>query len=353
MKDIGAIFDIRTMDSEIERKNNKSDSSYRFYSLCREILLDIIENIKSDNKVALLPAYTCSTVINPFIQKGWFIVYYKINKDLTIDCDNIIEKAKEFSPEIVLFHPYYGTDLEEAEVNALIQVKKYAKFIIEDATQCLYSLKKYDFVDFKVCSLRKWYPIPDGAFLDTGFSMSDSYLNENSLFIVNQLDAMYLRNVYFQTNDETIKKISIRLHKLANTEASKTIVSHRISSYSKIVLDNIDVENCKNRRFENFVFLDSQLKESDSIYKVIKKYRVGSAPLYFPVYVADREKIQKELAARHVYAPILWPLYETKMLIDESISYIYEHILLIPCDQRYDLTDMAFVVRLLNEASKK
>ena len=77
--------------------------------------------------------------------------------------------------------------------------------------------------------------------------------------------------------------------------------------------------------------------------------RVTNAPLYFPIYVKDRPGIQKQLAQKHIYAPVLWPVNTREILIDETIEYLFDHLLAIPCDQRYDEKDMEKIISVLND----
>lgn len=75
---------------------------------------------------------------------------------------------------------------------------------------------------------------------------------------------------------------------------------------------------------------------------------VTTAPLYFTIYVQDRPALQRLLAQDSIYAPVIWPIEDEKVLIDEEIKYIYDHILAVPCDQRYDGDDMRRAVEIIN-----
>ena len=73
-----------------------------------------------------------------------------------------------------------------------------------------------------------------------------------------------------------------------------------------------------------------------------------TAPLYFPIYAKDREDLQKFLAQRCIYAPLLWPIgEENEPHLSETEHYIYEHILALPMDQRYDRSDMKRIANVL------
>ena len=73
-----------------------------------------------------------------------------------------------------------------------------------------------------------------------------------------------------------------------------------------------------------------------------------TAPLYFTLYVEERSVLQRLLAQESIYAPVIWPVENEAVLINEEVRYIYDHILAIPCDQRYDESDMLRAVEIIN-----
>ena len=58
-----------------------------------------------------------------------------------------------------------------------------------------------------------------------------------------------------------------------------------------------------------------------------------------------RKDLQKYLASKDIYAPVIWP-NEVSFEVDENTQYLYEDLLCIPVDQRYSLEDMS---RVANE----
>jgi hypothetical protein len=75
---------------------------------------------------------------------------------------------------------------------------------------------------------------------------------------------------------------------------------------------------------------------------------VTTAPLYFTLYVKERARLQKLLSLNSIYAPVLWPVEDERVLITEDIKFIFNHLLAIPCDQRYDQDDMQRVAEVIN-----
>ena len=351
-KEIGSIYPLSNeVISEAEAQELHLTSDKIYYSLCREALFDITTSFHPSNKCVLIPAYTCQTVITPFEEAGWKCKYYSIRKSLRIDIPNLFEAFSEHSPSLVVVHPYYGMELNDEEVAALKEINTKGARIILDLTQCLFSAKRYSFVDFTVASYRKWFPIPDGSFLEIhkkSITISQPEV-EYTEFTEKEIAAMYLRGQYFSNEEQRTKQISIRLSKSADHIAESNIAPHRISSvaYNLLQKENADINQF--RRFHNFAFLHQYIQESDKITKVCKNLAdVTTAPLYFTIYVKDRSCLQRLLAQDAIYAPVIWPVEDEKVLIDEQVRYIYDHLLAIPCDQRYDENDMMRAINIIN-----
>ena len=58
--------------------------------------------------------------------------------------------------------------------------------------------------------------------------------------------------------------------------------------------------------------------------------------------------VQHNLAKEHIYAPVLWPRAYDNVLIDDDVIHIYDHILMIPIDQRYGTDDMDKIIKIFN-----
>ena len=115
---------------------------------------------------------------------------------------------------------------------------------------------------------------------------------------------------------------------------------YAIGELSKIVQRNLDICQMKIKRRRNYQTLLQVLKDIDGITPLFGRMENGDVPLYFPILCDDREKIQKLLVKNAVYAPIIWPKNEIFSRVSEKVEYVYEHLLCIPIDQRYDTDDM-------------
>ena len=352
-KDIGSIFPLSDdVLGWAESEHIRYTDDRLYYSLCREALFDIARALKNTSRPVLIPAYTCQTVITPFEETGWRCEYYSIDEDLRIRTDSLLCSVDKFHPSLIVVHPFFGMDLNEEEIKTLSMIKGSGVEILLDLTQCLFSKKHYSFASFIVASYRKWMPIPDGGYLRL-FSDKVKIVQpetENSDFTEAEKAAMYLRGQYFGNREQRTKDISIRLSKMADNIAESNIAPHKMSQVAYNLMMREDFELIQKNRFENYAYLFQNVLGSYKIAKVCKNYNnVSCAPLYFTIYVQDRPALQRRLAQDAIYAPVIWPVEDDRVLIDDEVKYIYEHLLAIPCDQRYDVKDMQRAVDIIND----
>ena len=352
IKEIGSIFPLSDrMLQQARSELNHFTGDWVYYSLCREALLGIAQACADSAKKVLLPAYTCQTVITPFEEEEWRCEYYSIKKNLRIDTDNLLDTVNQHQPSLLIVHPYYGMEFNEIEELTLKRIVDKGVKIIVDLTQCLFSAQNYEYASFIVASYRKWMPIPDGGYLINKSNLDIKQPEmEFSTFVDIETEAMYLRGLYFESGEQSMKDKSISLSKQADRISESNINPHRMSQVAYNILQQEDSTNNQNKRLANYTYLFSHIQENERVHKICHNLNeVTTAPLYFPLYVEDRQKLQKQLAQQAVYAPVLWPLEEERLVINDTIRYIYDHILVIPCDQRYDANDLQRAVEIINQ----
>lgn len=346
--EIGSIYSLSTLEKEQCPPIQLAGEGAVYFSLCREALLAIVQKYRESEKKILLPAYTCQTVIDPFLQEGWEIEYYNINRKLRIDTGDLKSKYAAYKPTICLTHPYYGADLNHEELDALSDLKKDGCILVEDLTQCVFSTQRSDIFDYFIGSYRKWFPIPDGAFV-IGKDLYVEGLAENIDFVQPMADAMYLRGAFHHTGDNNLKEISRRAGNEAISHISGTIEPHLMSELSQYLLSRIDIESTKKKRFSNYRYLFDHIQKSRICEPVDRDIdELTCAPLFFPIYVKDRSIFQKKLAQQEIYAPVLWPVHTESVVINDGIKRIYDEILMLPIDQRYGENDMKRVVEVID-----
>lgn len=344
-KEIGSIFPIYSTDCP---NGNPLQDNRVYMSLCREALLHIAKQPYA-NKVVLMPAYTCDTVYLPFLQEGWTLQFYSINRDLRINIDSLEQAVQTFQPSIVIAHPYFGYDFDAQEVAALTRIKNAT--IIVDNTQCAFTQQRYAFADYTVASLRKWGAVPDGAYMEGASRVSCLY--ENDAFVHLQKKAMELRGDYFQTEDTELKSESIQLNKKAESLICSNIQEHAMSRFSQNRYAGWNIDAICQKRMANYVYLHEHISGIGGV-KPVRTDISGltTAPLYFPIYCENRAAVQKRLAEKAIYCPVIWPIDDEFVLIDDEVKYIYDHILCLIVDQRYTETEMQQIINIICKSQK-
>ncbi len=352
MKDIGSIFPLFDEDLEYLQTQEIVESRRVYYSLCREALYSIAKSLDSSGRVVMLPAYTCDTVVTPFKELGWTCVYYPVDLHLRIDVQRSLELFEQRQANLIVVHPYYGRDLNDDEILFVETLHERGCKVVVDLTQCIFSSQKLQFVDYYVGSYRKWFAIPDGGYLEAKED-EESYsaeLTENEEFVNLQRDSMYLRGQYYETNNEEIKNISRRLNKMAVEMTDNNITPHRISAISYALLEKEDKVRNQEIRFANYKILLDKLKGVRGVQIFCDNINeINSAPLYFMIYVPDRSDLQRDLIEHHIYAPVIWPVVYDEVLINGTMKYVYDHLLAIPIDQRYDEKDMEKISEVIKK----
>lgn len=350
IKEIGSIYPLKDLNFVSYNQEIPPCLKNRvLFSLCREALKDIALLNENSNKIVLIPAYTCQTVITPFEESGWKAIFYPIKKDLRIDTDCLVEICQKNKPSLLVVHPFYGMDLNKEEENVLCLLRSEGVKIVIDLTQCIFSIRKYSYCEYQVGSYRKWFPIPDGAYLKCNEPIKSS-LSENTDFSDMYSWAMYLRRAYFENGDPYLKSISIALSKKAEEKVESGISCHKISGLSLSLISNEDFDWIQKRRLRNHSLLHQMILDREgTVVKVCKNVDlVTTAPLYFTLYIENRKDLQRLLAENSVYAPVLWPVENIRVLVNKEVEYIYDHILAIPCDQRYSDKDMIKISNIIN-----
>ncbi len=315
----------------------------------------LVRNRPGIEKRCLLPAYMCDTVFFPFEWEGWEIYFYHVNKSLEADAEELRRLIGRIRPGLLFIHAYYGVDTWKPMRLLLKGWREQGICIMEDVTQSYYLEGVGRDADYVVGSLRKWYPLPDG-----GFAASEEPLAEEGLcpaegFTEKRVKLLTMKWEYLYGKGSREGKKALKADFLRkNREMEEWLDAYReigsLSPESVGILKKTDEVGCLARRKENFRCLCEKLEGKKHFWPVFSGGggEDGTAPLYFAVYAADRDGLQRFLTERGVYAPVLWPVGKAnKDVLTEDERYIYSHILVLPMDQRYGQKEMGYMADML------
>lgn len=307
-----------------------------YFDSGRSALCALLEHFEFQK--VLLPDYICESVRNCFPHGE--VIYYHVNDDFQIDWEDLLNKCM-LEIDILYLHYFNGYIGKEYDFNKLTKIKQEKKFlIVEDTTHSFLSAVQ-TVGDYCVCSLRKWFPIPNGGVL---YSKQILHLGEHSenQWAEKKEKAM-IRKGYYLAGKDVNKKDFLVAFAESEQMLDNQKQSYAISRKSLDILKQIDLKAVSEIRCKNYEILNQKLS-----YKQVAWGGINQAPFFFTISVEQRDSLRKFLIDNHIYCPVHWPLYEELKTIKGAISN-YEKELSIPIDQRYGLEDMLYIADKISE----
>ena len=205
-----------------------------------------------------VPYYCCNTVWNAIVQENCRIKFYHI--------DEIFMPLKEFDKnDYILYINYFG--LHEQNCQKLAQ--KYPNLIV-DNTQSFYS-EPLGLASFN--SLRKFFKVPDGAYL-----YIDKTLNEKF-----ELDNTQTEPILIQDDYRKFVQNELNLNKEKNIK----IISEKTLSE----IENLDYEADRKQRIDLYKIYNEILGE----YNTVKLPDLNEQIPYCYPFSTDNNEIKKTL----------------------------------------------------------
>lgn len=322
---------------DIDKRIDAQHLDTTFLSTCRSAISEVLNTVKDVNRV-FVPAFTCHSVISPFDAMGIEVLPYPVKKDLSIDWDGLLDLTEKFSPDVILIHGYFGFNTTKGWYNPIGILSRKGITIIEDLTQTMFST--YGFVEshFKVGSIRKWLPVPDGAFLN-GLKIQD--LTEDKELSDAKWKALLAKGEYIFADKGAKSEFMPKFSDAENLLDSRD-QTHSMSKLTYALIGQTDFGYLKTIRQTNYAHLVERLAKHPEVKIIRHQLEESEIPFLLPVYIEqNRGEFQKFMAEHNVFPTIIWKCPEEfNGRINQDANYIYDHILCFHVDQRYDAADM-------------
>ena len=273
---------------------------------------------KKINKL-YVPYYMCDCLDK--VKKYCEIEYYRIKNDFSPDFN-----AKLKDNEYLYIVNFFGI----FDNPAIEKYKEKYNNIIVDNVQAFFQMP-VDGID-TVYTCRKFFGVPDGAYLYTNAKVEEDIPEDKSKarfgYLLGRLEEDASSNFRdYKVNEELLLNLDLAY----------------MSKSTKLILNTLDYETIKKKRSNNFKYLNEKLKDSNGL--TLKD--IEGAYMY-PYYTNNAQTLRKKLIENKIYIPILWP--NVLEQDENTLEYKYaNNIILIPCDQRYDINDMEYIIDLVSE----
>jgi dTDP-4-amino-4,6-dideoxygalactose transaminase len=316
----------------------------------------LLEEVEKRNiyKVALLPGYICNSVIEPFLRKGYTCYFYDINNNLEPDCENINRFLKE-DLGIFLHMGYYGFPTNDKLSSQIMKFREKGTVVVEDLTHTLFSKHEgSQGSDYYIASLRKWTGIPSGGFLASKGNIEKRIRREQIKFSNLRKEALLLKGDYIKSGSLDLKERYLDKFREGEDILDEDLSCYSIDDISSTILEGLDAEDLRVRRKRNFMVLLQGIKgfKGKGIRPVFDELPDKVCPFFFPIYIENgRDEFKKKLINENIYCAVHWPLPPQLSSLKLPFSKsVYNRIISIPCDQRYDIKDMEKILYVINES---
>lgn len=274
-----------------------------------------------------IPYYTCEVILEPFHKLTVNYEFYHINQDFEI-ADDIQLKAGE----ALLYTNYYG--LKQRYVERL--ASHYGKQLIVDNTQAFYDKPVKGIDTFYTC--RKFFGVPDGAYLYTDQLLDDEF----------EQDESYERMTFL------LKRIDLGAEAgyADFREQSRLLVGQPIKRMSKLterLMQSIDYQWVAKRRRENFELLHQSLEGSNQYHAQLP---ADAVPMVYP-YLTDQKGLHDHLINNKVFIARYWPNVLDWASVGSMEHLFTQELLPLPIDQRYRREEANRIIRIIKPCAQQ
>lgn len=311
MREIGGYIELDTYQGHMLYENGILLNSGR------SGLAYLIES-KNIKKISI-PYFLCNCIYDTCVKYGVNINKYNIDADfrplnITFENDRWLYLVNFYGQ----LTPDYIRSLQ----------KTHSKIIVDNSQA--YFDSPIDNVD-TIYTCRKFFGVTDGAVL-----FSDSKLERKIEMDISNNRMGYLLGRYEGNASD---------YYFEYVENNKLFYSQPIKEMSKLtynILHAVDYDYVKNKRTENFSFLNKKLKQLNLL-----NISDALGGFMYPLLVKDGDLLRKKLISKKIYVPLLWPnvLKETTNNMIEY--YLANNIVPLPCDQRYTVDDMHYMIGVI------
>lgn len=321
---------------------------------------------------ALFPAYHHGTEVNALEAGGLDLVFYNVHSDGKLDSEDL--ESRISSGDGVLFITHYNGFPQDME-KVLKLKQKHDLVLVEDVALSLYSKweDRYlgDFGEASIFCPYKTFAIPNGGLLlinDERFDFDVKLRSPNRLSTAVHLVRMLLNWLDLRANGLGQVGLKVRPFLKRLMEGSKSepvpigdssfnrdILDWRMASISDRILGQYDVEVVTSRRRFNYRYLLDRIRTLDDVRPLFPELGEGIVPLFFPVFVEDRELIHQKLQENGVETSCFWRPWLPNVPAQEfpEVDLLRKQILELPCHQDLSKKHLDFIVRCLKRVLKE
>ena len=325
----------------------------------------------------LVPAYHCTSLVEPILRYGSEAKFYDINVDLSPNFDDIKEKIDRKTRAILAIH-YFGFPQPIRKFRELCQAR--GLYLIEDCAHVLNGSTEEGIAlgesgDISIFSWRKFLPLYDGGQL----VINNSKLTLNvpwekgglllSLKIAkNTFERLFEGSAAGERHrlSSTWKLFSTLARHLGSlnsggrraldvnsyeVEFDLNCVNLGMSGISKRILKRVNIAKVIERRRRNYEHLRDAVQSMKGVTVPYPTVPQNICPWVFPLLVHGVKDLQLILRDRGIPATTWGGVIHPSLILEQfpSARFLYNNLLFLPIHQSMEEKDLQAMIRILGE----
>jgi hypothetical protein len=317
MKKIGGFFEL-----EIPKKGSLYHENAIKLSTGRACLNYILQHLKPTK--VFLPYYCCNALYEPMVLNNIDFEFYEIDESLELNITPTLKPS-----EYIIYCDFFGIKSEYSDT----LIEHYKGQLIIDNTHSFYHQGYQN--NFSFTSARKYFGVPDGAFLygPNDLVLSQNFNRNTSISIDHNLLSLLGKQ------DAAFKKYLAYEKRLGSDVEGISVVSENL-------LSTIDYQEVMRIRNRNYNYLFQEFRSDNRLFISENEKDCFCYPL-----LLDKPLDKNKLYAQNIFVPNLW--FEITERANAR-NYKFEcklstELLPLPIDHRYSLDDMKRMIKTVRQ----
>ena len=295
----------------------------------------------------LLPSYLCPSIMDIFGKFGLQFHFYNVNKDLSLDLQDIEEKSR--SVDAIYFINYFGFQHKTVTIEFLKDLQFTGKILIEDNAHGGFLHPKIG--DLSFCSMRKLCAY-DGGYLATRKINLAPLLSPNTptnlrLPIIREyrrrLRRYLLLGLGKRADLEKLFYQAENYYEMDQVMAGDPLEKHSIES--------LDWQAIKLVRRANYAYLLERIATIPQLEPIFPTLSPQIMPIGLPVYIrgVSRHALLANLADASISLTVHWEELATDPRVKHlpSIKEMADSMVTLPIDQYTNEQQLDYLVTKL------
>ena len=338
------------------------------FTLCRNAIYHAVRTfgVKAGDRL-LAPSYHCATSIEPLMQAGVEVDFYRVRKDCSIDIADIRRRIDERTRGLLAIH-YFGFPQLMEELRQVCDSS--GLYLIEDCAHVLTGAQGNYVMgqlgDVSVFSWRKFLPVYDGGFLlinNPELKLNVAWESPAWLFNVKAAKNTLSRlatdsgsqfgraaNRVLGAPTRMLKKVmpariaheSFSKGATYKPEFDPSSVNLPISRVSRRIIARSEISSIVAARRRNYRYLEAGLRSVGGVRPVFPELPEGVCPLAFPIDASGTTGVNSRMRAAGIPSFTWEAVVHPGLALDEhpDAGYLYPNVVMLPLHQDLENADL-------------